>query len=278
MSVFSRRGARDRAWVPGCHDGGVWCPACGFEYRSGFSWCPDCEVVLVDKRPARIPPPMADHDQLEYDLSDFTPERREAVTFWLVTSEIPFQWEPDGLLVVPSKWQLEVDAIVESMEHPDAGRAGEVGAYPAEMIDAGPVVLASPARRLAGFLIDYVVITAAAVIAIAIFGVRSAGVSVSVLLVNTVYVVGATAIWGRTVGKLVVHTEVVRRDGIAPPGFRVALDPLSRRRARVAVALPRRPRWLARRGLDHCRLRAHLGRERRGLHDRAAGTDVIRSR
>ena len=80
--------------------------------------------MLVDKRPARIPPPMKNHDQLEYDLSDFTPERREAVTFWLVTSEIPFEWEPDGLLVVPSKWQLEVDAIVESMEHPDAGRAG----------------------------------------------------------------------------------------------------------------------------------------------------------
>ena len=122
-------------------------------------------MVLVDKRPARITPPMADHEQLEYDLSDFTAERREAVTFWLVTSEIPFEWEPDGLLVVPSKWQLEVDAIIESMEHPDAGRAGEVGAYPAEMIDAGPAELASPARRLAGFLIDYVVITAVAVIA-----------------------------------------------------------------------------------------------------------------
>ena len=38
--------------------------------------------MLVDKRPARIPPPRTEHDQLEYDLSDFTPERREAVTFW----------------------------------------------------------------------------------------------------------------------------------------------------------------------------------------------------
>jgi uncharacterized RDD family membrane protein YckC len=277
--VFSAgRRAWDREVVPGCHDGGVWCPACGFEYRTGFSWCPDCEVVLVDKRPARIPPPMADHEQLEYDLSDFTPERREAVTFWLVTSEIPFEWEPDGLLVVPSKWQLEVDAIVESMESPDAGRAGEVGAYPAEMIDAGPPELASPARRLAGYLIDYVVITAAAVIATAIFGVRSAGVTVSVLLVNTVYIVGSTAIWGRTVGKLVVHTEVVRRDGIAPPGFRVALI----RYLVVALALPLRyfggfGGWLGV-GWTIAVYAPILGRERRGLHDRAAGTDVVRSR
>jgi uncharacterized RDD family membrane protein YckC len=264
--------------VPGCHDGGVWCPACGFEYRTGFSWCPDCEVLLVDKRPPRVMPPMADHDQLEYDLSDFAPERREAVTFWLVTSEIPFEWEPDGLLVVPSKWQLEVDAIVESMEAPDAGRAGEVGAYPAEVIDADPPALASPARRLAGFLIDYVVITAAAVIAIAIFGVRSAGVTVSVVLVNTVYEVGATAVWGRTIGKLVVHTEVVRRDGISPPGFRVALT----RYFVVALALPLR--YLGGFGgwLGVCWTIAVyvpiLGHQRRGLHDRAAGTDVIRSR
>ena len=234
--------------------------------------------MLVDKRPARIPPPMADHQQLEYDLSDFTPERREALTFWLVTSEIPFEWEPDGLLVVPSKWQLEVDAIVESMETPDAGHAGEVGAYPAEMINAEPVTLASPTRRLAGFLIDYVVITAAAVIAIAIFGVRSAGVTVSVLLVNTVYVVGATTIWGRTVGKLVVHTEVMRRDGIAPPGFRVALI----RYLVVALALPLRYFGGFSGWLGVCWTIAVyspiLGRDRRGLHDRAAGTDVIRSR
>ena len=119
--------------------------------------------------------------------------------------------------------------------------------------------LASPARRLAGFLIDYVVITAAAVIAIAIFGAHSAGVTVSVVVVNTVYNVGGTAIWGRTLGKLVVHTEVVRRDGVAPPGFRVALDPLSRRGAGTAVALLRWVRWLARRVLDRRGVRADLG-------------------
>ena len=56
-----------------------------------------------------------------------------------------------------------------------------------------------------------------------------------------------------------MHTEVVRRDGIAPPGFRVALDSLSRCRARVAVALLRRVRWLARCGLDHRRVHAHPG-------------------
>ena len=39
-----------------------------------------------------------------------------------MTSEIPFEWEWDGLLVVPSKWQLDGDAIIESMEHPCGSR------------------------------------------------------------------------------------------------------------------------------------------------------------
>ena len=81
LSVFSGTGRGDREVVPGCHDGGVRCPAWRLRVPNGVSRCPDCEVVLVDKRPARITPPMADHEQLEYDLSDFTPERREAVTF-----------------------------------------------------------------------------------------------------------------------------------------------------------------------------------------------------
>ena len=45
VSVLAGGGARDREVVPGCHDGGVWCPACGFEYQRGFRgartarWC-----------------------------------------------------------------------------------------------------------------------------------------------------------------------------------------------------------------------------------------------
>ena len=97
------------------------------------------------------------------------------------------------------------------------GRAGEAGAYPAEMIDVGPRELASPARRLSGFLIDYIVITAVAVIAIAIFGARAWVSPCRSCWSTPCTTSGAPRVWGRTLGKLAVHTEVVRRDGIAPP-------------------------------------------------------------
>ena len=30
----------------------MYCPNCRGEYRSGFSWCKDCDVALVDELPA----------------------------------------------------------------------------------------------------------------------------------------------------------------------------------------------------------------------------------
>ena len=211
----------------------MWCSACGSEYRSGYSRCPDCDVALVASPPPRAD---ADHDRLEYDLAGWTSTQREAAAFWLARMEIPAEWRPDGVLLVPSAREIQVDDLIDSLHETrrrrrrDARRAG--GAAPPIAADA--LELAGPGRRLAGFLIDYVVLTAAAALFYTMIGGRGMSVDMAVVVTDAVYFVAGTAIWGRTVGKLVVHTEVVRVDGITPPGLRVAAI----RYAVVAFAIP----------------------------------------
>ena len=104
------------------------------------------------------------------------------------------------------------------------------------------------------------VLTAAAALFYTIIGGRGMSVDMAVVVTDAVYFVAGTAIWGRTVGKLVVHTEVVRVDGITPPGLRVAAV----RYAVVAFAIPlellRRARRMGELRLDDRGLRADLRR------------------
>ena len=250
----------------------MWCSACGSEYRSGYSRCPDCDVALVAS-----PPPRADgdHDRLEYDLAGWTPAQREAAAFWLARMEIPAEWRPDGVLVVPSAREIQVDDLIDSLNESDGNDVVTLE-EPAPVPSAGNALyLAGPGRRLAGFLIDYVVLTAAAALFYWIIGGRGLSIDMAVVVTDTVYFVAGTAIWGRTVGKLVVHTEVVRADGITPPGLRVAAI----RYAVVAVAIPL-SYFGALGGLASFvwTIAVYVpifGAARRGLHDRAAHTDVV---
>ena len=131
---------------------------------------------------------------------------------------------------------------------------------PAPPSAADGLELAGPGRRLAGFLIDYVVLTAAAALFYTMIGGRGMSVDMAVVVTDAVYFVAGTAIWGRTVGKLVVHTEVVRVDGITPPGPARRGDPLRRRRVRDSAELLRRARRMGQLRLDDRGLRADLRR------------------
>jgi len=105
------------------------------------------QSCVVDKR--RQDPAPAEHDQLEYDLSDFTRNAGKPSRFCWWTSEILVEWEPDGLMVVPASGRLERRRDLESMGI-QMRSAGEVGEYTAEMVKPGRPQLESPARRLAG--------------------------------------------------------------------------------------------------------------------------------
>jgi len=253
----------------------MWCSACGSEYRSGYSRCPDCDVALVASPPPRAD---ADHDRLEYDLAGWTSTQRDAAAFWLARMEIPAEWRPDGVLLVPSAREIQVADLIDSLHERDGDDVvtlDEPPASPPPLIAADGLELAGPGRRLAGFLIDYVVLTAAAALFYTMIGGRGMSVDMAVVVTDAVYFVAGTAIWGRTVGKLVVQTEVIRVDGITPPGLRVAAV----RYAVVAFAIPLSyfgglGGWAS----FVWTIAVYVpifGAARRGLHDRAAHTDVV---
>lgn len=97
--------------------GGRWCPACLAEYRPGFVECSDCGVSLVDERPL-LPDQAgdaADHDQVEYDLEEWSTAQRAGLELLLVGQGVPHAWESCHL-VVPRARDVEVDELVDTIE------------------------------------------------------------------------------------------------------------------------------------------------------------------
>lgn len=280
----------------------MWCPVCGDEFRPGFTRCTDCDTDLVEQRPLPAVPVGRtrgdDHTVLEYDLFDWDDERRDDLTLLLRLQDVPALWEDGIVLTVGRAWQNDVDAAIEHVETerepiepPSAGPepSGATGASgtsgtatrhrPTPDVAAGgpstsPARLASPGRRLGGYLIDVFVI--GIVLQIAELG-SAPGLVVGVATV-ALYEIVAIAIWGRTVGKLMVGTRVVRLDGIEPVGPRVAgirwgvvaFGTLFVVLGVVGVFLD----WLWVAVVYGFVLSA----SRQGLHDRAARTEVVLTR
>jgi hypothetical protein len=58
----------------------------------------------------------ADHEQVEYDFADWSPEWRQALEFHLRGAEVPFLWEAPALLVSPRVHQEQIDDLVAYIE------------------------------------------------------------------------------------------------------------------------------------------------------------------
>jgi uncharacterized RDD family membrane protein YckC len=253
----------------------MWCWTCGSEYRAGFGRCPDCDAALVDAPPQAPSAPAAQHKRTEYDLARWSRNQRDAATFWLERMEIPAEWRPDGVLVVPSAREIQVDDLLNSLEEEDGGSDAQPASVRADTpVRTEDAQLAGPGRRFAGFLIDYVVVTATSVFLYFVSGQRSTGYALSVA-VDAAYFIGGTAIWGRTVGKLVLRTVVVRTDGVEPPGLRVATI----RWAIVSFGIPlgyvAGIGGLLSLGWTVAVFIPIFLPARRGIHDRGAGTEVL---
>ncbi len=140
------------------------------------------------------------------------------------------------------------------------------------------MVLASPGRRFFGFVVDYLV-SAPMFMLLWKLGPGMWPQKVIFYALSVGYWVVPTARWGRSVGKLVVGTRVQRIDGVAPPGWRVAvvrwgllviLDPVLMQFGDVGALLSFG--WTV---LVYAPI---LGSSRQGIHDRIAKTDVVLSR
>lgn len=152
-------------------------------------------------------------------------------------------------------------------------------------VDAGPpveerpVVVASLAQRIGGVLVDGLLTSMVVVVPLLLGVIRfdsvqdlqiSAGWATVLILFGAVYTIVPTAVWGQTPGKLAVGTRVVVDADGSLPGWRRSII-----------------RWFVAEGVGRI---AYVGiwislavlvsvvvdGRRRGLHDKAAGTIVVR--
>jgi uncharacterized RDD family membrane protein YckC len=257
----------------------VWCPTCGDEYRTGFTRCHDCNVDLVDEPPP--PPPehpveQRDHGLVEYDLAELGHEQVTLLELMLKGAEIPFAWEPVRQLLVGVAVSDDVDEILDFV---DASADADTDALALDDDEERPgPPLASPWRRLAGSLVDDVALVIVA-LAAGPLGIARPWVWIWPL----VYEIVPVAISGKTVGKLVAGTRVVRLDQQPKPGLRVAairgLVPELPRFVFLSIGVvTTTPIWIWLAAVWVWTLAVYLpvfGADRRGLHDRIAGTVVV---
>ena len=114
------------------------CPLCGATYLAAASVCADCRVALVPDPPeagATAPeaaatspggsgepaePAWPDGDEeVGYELDDWGPDDREALTAALRAERVPHEWREDEV-VVPERWADLTEALIDAIDHPDA--------------------------------------------------------------------------------------------------------------------------------------------------------------
>lgn len=268
--------------------GGRWCPECGAEYRPEFAECADCRVPLVNAKPPKPVQADADHEIVEYDLGEWDDSQRGALGLLLRGREIPHTWD-STFLAVPMVREQEVDRLIDMIDAAPSPDADGVPVDVRERTDAsrhrGPAI-ASPSRRLLGFVVDAVLL-APLTIGLARGGFRrphdvTVSGQLAALVVVACYQIVSVALWGRTLGKLVAGTKIVSAETFTTPGWRAAIVRWAVTAAVdaasiVAGSLSGLIRFL---GFPY-QIVVYSGilsnDRRQGLHDRAANTIVVRT-
>jgi len=96
----------------------------------------DAVVAELDPDQAEGAGTGGDRGQLVYDLSEWAGPDRARLGAALDEAGIPYAWEPDGSLVVPAADEHLVEAVLDSVEYPDALEAdlGDDGADAQEVL------------------------------------------------------------------------------------------------------------------------------------------------
>jgi hypothetical protein len=88
------------------------CPSCGDEFVATAETCPDCEVSLVDERPAGVDESRT--GQVTYELHDWAGESRVMLESLLAGQRVPHAWEGTNL-IAPAALESKVDALVDQV-------------------------------------------------------------------------------------------------------------------------------------------------------------------
>ena len=154
-----------------------------------------------------------------------------------------------------------------------------VGPPVEDPVDDSVVALASVGQRLAGALVDGLLTSMVVVVPLLLGlvdvsrlqGGIPSGWALALLVFGAVYTVVPVALWGQTMGKVAVGTRVVAEGDGSVPGWR---------RSAVRWGLPGLVGRLPYVGLlvsFAIMASLVLDARRRGLHDKAAGTIVVRA-
>lgn len=145
-------------------------------------------------------------DPVQYDLGEWSAAQRRSLSFQLDALSLPHSW--DGpLLAVGAANEGQVDSLIDEM---DEVRTEETEVNPD---DGGHPLVAGRGRRLAGFLIDGLALGPVS-IPLVQSGLRGEPrtadlVALVAVAIGAAYQILGVALWGRTLGKLVVGTRVV---------------------------------------------------------------------
>ncbi len=100
----------------------TYCPRCGTQFHEsalgesieGSLRCADCSVT-VSQAPLTLAPGN-DEDEVQYDLLEWEMAERCAATTALLEADIPYRWEADLVLVVPTVAEQEVDRLLDELD------------------------------------------------------------------------------------------------------------------------------------------------------------------
>jgi uncharacterized RDD family membrane protein YckC len=260
-----------------------YCHACGFEYYAFVDVCGECDGELTTEP---LPVPVANesgtHAIGQIDVTGLTDDDRALLALMLRGADVPIDIN-DTTVFFPESHTRDVQRqfeLVISREVSVAPPIGE-GAPPtatvasvARGLRVRDVMIASRLRRLAAWWVDSIVF--------AIMFRIGVGLDVdwmAAVVAGAVYVVACTAVSGRTLGKAAARIQVVDARTEDPPSWSrsgvrwfatgwawmvpllgsATLDVIS---SVVVIAMYAPILW------DH---------QGRGLHDRIAGTIVLRN-
>lgn len=100
----------------------TYCPRCGTRFPEALLGevsditrrCADCALTIADA-PLMLAPGN-DEDEVQYDLAEWEVHERTAATEAVLQVDIPYRWEADLVLVVPTVAEVEVDHLLDDLE------------------------------------------------------------------------------------------------------------------------------------------------------------------
>lgn len=247
-----------------------WCPECRAEYRPHIVECADCLVPLVDELPV-VDRTTGDQTLAEWELMDWSDQQLRSLFRLLEGSEIDYDWDGENRLTANADREDAVDELLAMFEEnadfiePELIAVDEV--EPPHHAELAPWGRRIGATFLDGFLVSTVAGLASLGFDSPVDAWRSTPFQFTVITATVLYEVIAVARFGRTIGKMAFDLHVEMENNGGRPSWWASCK-------RTAPTVISSAPYLSMVGPVMYGA-AFFDDNRRGLHDKLAGTIVI---